>query len=57
MKRRELVLATAAGSGIEAANFDLEEERTEGKAEVATPQLIRVLEAMLRTDPTSRAKG
>lgn len=32
--------------GTAAANLDLEEERTEGKAVVAMPQLIKVLEAI-----------
>lgn len=34
------------GSGIEEANLDFEEERSEGKA-VAMPQLISVLVAIL----------
>lgn len=46
MEKRELEWAAAVGSGIDAANFDLDEERTEGKAEVATPQLISVLAAI-----------
>lgn len=55
MEKRELELVAAAGSGIDAANFDFDEERTEGKAGVATPQqLISVLAAILRTDPHSK---
>lgn len=42
----EVALA-AAGSETAVKNLDLEDERTEGKAMVAMPQLIRVLEAIL----------
>lgn len=42
----EVALA-AAGSETAVTNLDLEEERTEGKAVVAMPQLIKVLEAIL----------
>lgn len=47
MNLPEEAVDPAAGRGTAAANLDLEEERTEGKAEaVAMPQLISVLEAM-----------
>lgn len=42
----EVALA-AGGSETAVTNLDLEEERTEGKAVAAMPQLIRVLEAIL----------
>lgn len=37
------------GRGIEEANLDLDEERSEGKA-VAMPQLIKVLAAILECE-------
>lgn len=49
MVKREALAVPTPGSRIAAANFDLEEERTEGKAVVAAarPQLIKVLAAIL----------
>lgn len=46
--KREDALAPTLGSWTAAANFDLEEERREGKAVVAAamPQLIKVLAAI-----------
>lgn len=46
MEKREEALAPTPEIGTAAANLDLEEERTEGKAVVAMPQLIKVLEAI-----------
>lgn len=48
MEKRDAAFADAAalGSGTAAANFDLEEERTDGKAVVETPQLINELAAI-----------
>lgn len=49
MEKREVALTVEQGSETAVANLDLEEERTEGKAVVAMPQLINVLEDILRT--------
>ena len=46
VKRDEALAPTLLGSGIAAANLDLEEERTDGKAVLAMPQLINVLAAI-----------
>lgn len=46
MENREDALTATPEMGTAAANLDLEEERTEGKAVVAMPQLIKVLEAI-----------
>ena len=47
MENLEEALAPTLGSCTAVANLDLEEERTEGKAVVAMPQLIKVLEAII----------
>ena len=46
MENREDALTATPEMGTPTANLDLEEERTEGKAVVAMPQLIKVLEAI-----------
>lgn len=46
MENLEDALTATPEIGTAAANLDLEEERTEGKAVVAMPQLIKVLEAI-----------
>lgn len=46
MENLEEALAPTLGSWAAVANLDLEEDRTEGKAVVAMPQLIKVLEAI-----------
>lgn len=47
MENLEEALAPTLGSWTAlVANLDLEDERTEGKAVVAMPQLIKVLEAI-----------
>ena len=46
MENREEALTETPEIGTPVANLDLEEERTEGKAVVAMPKLIKVLEAI-----------
>lgn len=47
MVKRDEAFEPTPGRGRVAANLDFEEESNEGKAVVAMPQLIKVLEAML----------
>lgn len=48
MEKRDTAFVEAPlGSGTAAANFDLEEERTDGKEVVEMPQLISDLAAIL----------
>jgi len=46
MVKRDEALAPTLGRGVAVANLDFEEERTDGKAVVAMPQLINVLAAI-----------
>ena len=48
MEKRDEALVTVLGSVIEAANLDLDEDRTDGKTAAAMPELIKVLEAILK---------
>lgn len=48
MVNRAVVLVAPPATGTEAANFDLEDERTEGQTTAATPQLMNALAAILR---------
>ena len=53
MVTREVPLTL--GSGIEEANLDFEDERSEGKA-VAIPQLINVLVAILLSESENKCE-
>lgn len=46
MVKRDEALTPTLERGVAVANLDFEEERTDGKAVVAMPQLINVLAAI-----------